>query len=62
MTGILMREAKTIQIEIVIYITFYFLSFLGWEFSIQFFVEVGDVYRKTDSHFLVKHLLGNHSY
>lgn len=44
------------------YITFYFLSFLGWEFSIQFFVEVGDVYHKTDSHFLVKHLLGNHSY
>lgn len=44
------------------YITFYFLSSLGWEFSIQLFVEVDDVYHKTDSHFLVKHLLGNHSY
>lgn len=41
------------------YITFYFLSSLGWEFSIQFFLEFGDVYHKTDSHVLVKHLLGN---
>lgn len=41
---------------------FFFLSLLGREcFNIQFFVEVGGIYQKTDSHSLVKHLLRLHS-
>lgn len=42
--------------------TFSFLSLFGREcFNIQFFVEVGSIYQKTDSHSLVKHLLRLHS-